>query len=1619
MLKQPSKRLLAVSAAAVVLLLAILWLVPGQQLDRGIDSPFALPVAAVPEKGLSDGHHLRIRSEREQPLRFAEGQQDLKIALDEVVLRDAQGRDHLTPLKPPATPGTLRQRLEEMNAPMGVLPVAYLEGQERNDASRRLVTSEIRAKMPRRQAEQLAREHGLRIKAQPDYAPDWVIFSADRPLDALAKIEGLRSEDSVESADVLLAVQHEKKAMPNDPMIAQQWHLKASGSAVAGSDVNIESAWRYGQTGGVRGTGVRIGIVDDGLQTAHPDLIANVDTGNDKDWNGGDGDPNPGVDDDHGTACAGVAGARGNNSLGVSGTAPEATLVGMRLIAAATTDQQDAEAMTYLPDLIPIKSNSWGSIDDGMSLAKIGDLTHSALVAATTSGRGGKGSIIIFAGGNGGRSSVRDNSNYDGFSNSIYTVAVGATDSLGRRADYSEPGANIVVCAPSLGSGGLGITTTDRTGTSGYNTLSGTAGDYSSNFNGTSASTPAVAGIVALMLEKNPTLGWRDVQEILIRSAQKISPGDADWQNNSAGFHFNHNFGAGLVDATAAVTMASTWTNLGTHTSLTSTQTNLGPDIPNNSATGITREFVLSSANVRVEHVTLRLNINHAARGELEISLTSPSGMVSRLAEVRQDSNPHYSDWTFSSVRNWGEMAAGTWILKIADRSSVTTSTGYLTAAELNVFGAAASANPAPVVRITSPVSGSMSSPGTSLTVHVTAEDFDMNGSSSPVTEVQLFRNSSLVETRTAAPYSFSLLPPNGGNVFEARAKDVEGKVGVSAPVVVTVANQAPVVQSVTLSGSGQLYSDMALSASVSASDPESDPVTLSYQWQFSTDQEIYTDLSGATSASLPVSPSNSRKLWRCLVHASDGNSKGEPLASAPVNLLERPTTNALPGSAYSYQSGLVLKGVTTSITRQAIIHEFSQGPSGGTAEWIEILTMKPGSFRKWSILDAEGSVLRFRDSAVWDNIPAGTLIVIYNGASKDPLLPAESSSSSSGEMVLASTNASYFDQALGSWPPLGNSGDAIFLTDASGLKTHQVAYGNSAAASPNIGSVVSGAAGYFIGDSDLGADQAEQWRVTTSATARSLSSLAEPKALTPAAALSGGRYAQDFNTTPGPSGTSYPSGWTSYNQGTTNSTLLDDAMTADNGSSVTSGNYNYGSRIGILGASQRFDPGFLALALQDTNDVSGLKISYDVIKVAEQGRNIDFDLQYTFSSPGSSGTAWIPIPGARHNSGSTAAGTVTSFKDIPLPAEFDKRSGKIYLRWYYRTSPGSPGSGGWDALALDNVLISSDQSPNVTLGLSLNPTTISEAGGYSTGTITIDNPQPQNLTIQLSSSDTSEAWVPSSVILWANHSSATFAIRGVDDDQSDGPQTVVITATAAGIPGLTASLIVADNEAKIHGVTPAKANTPSNESFITKLRNNTLSSPPKFRLSSGTVLPVGLSLNLSTGLISGTISSSAAVGSYPINIELTNVLDQTTSQKFVLNVSNSIQGDYASWIAGFDVTDKTAVGDSDRDGLPNLVEYALGTSPDQYHQPAGLLLEKTATSISFTYPRSKSRDDVSLFAEWSATLVENSWQRSGITEAVVLEGLESRTIRASLPITPEDPQRFLRLRAEMLQASP
>ena len=596
--------------------------------------------------------------------------------------------------------------------------VLYPKGGARTEWNRRVLTREVLVRLAAgTDVARLATAVGATAGPEISYAPRHYILRVTQPGAALETAAALATLPGVEHVEPVLKRKLAKRLLPNDPLFSQQWTLRNTGQngATVGADINVTDVWDS-----YRGTGITIGVIDDGLQYNHPDFAGNVNTAIDYDYRDDDDDPKPegtaGIDskgkvnaDSHGTATAGVIAARGNNGIGATGVAYEATLVGLRLIGGTAGDTQEGASLSHSNSVIHIYNNSWGPDDNGSVKGGSGTLALAALQNGVTTGRSGRGNIFVWAAGNGG--AELDNAGYDSYNGSIYTISVGALTDLGTKADYSERGACLIVAAPSgaettTGTRKQGTTTVDLLGDFGYNRSDVEVGvinpddladrNYTQNYNGTSSAAPVVSGVVALILQANPNLGWRDVQEVLIRSATQTDPTNSEWRTNKAGFKFNPNFGAGRVNAGAAVALAVNWANLPAMTSTASEQTSLNLAIPDNNNTGITRSFDLSASNLRVEQTLVTVDIAHAHRGDLVINLVSPSGTISPLAELHGDTNADYESMNFRSTFNWGEDSKGTWQVQISDRRAATT--GTLTRVKLEVFGTPNTTTTTPVV---------------------------------------------------------------------------------------------------------------------------------------------------------------------------------------------------------------------------------------------------------------------------------------------------------------------------------------------------------------------------------------------------------------------------------------------------------------------------------------------------------------------------------------------------------------------------------------------------------------------------------------------------------------------------------------------------------------------------------------------------------------------------------------------------------------------------------------------------------------------------------------------------------------------------------------------------------
>ena len=525
-----------------------------------------------------------------------------------------------------------------------------------------------------------------------------------------------------------------------DPLQAQQWNLENTGQAafalvggVPGEDLGMTRTLAEGPTG----RGVEIAVVDTGLEICHPDLRDSVAAGASHNFNSdawprsNAADPfNPTASGDHGTSVAGLIAATANNGIGIRGVAPDARLRGYNFLSAfdrsrdSTILLDSLGAGTGKPDSagVHIFNMSYGFLHglQGNSSRPFADV----IAHGVTNLRDGRGALYVKAAGNGYRycfalrrqytfanqeSPYRPNdavgcssANADYNNNLPQLITVGAFNAHGKRASYSAAGANLWVTAPAGESNPLepAMVTTDQAGhhrgadnNTGVIDLEGDAvdlhGDYRSTFAGTSAAVPNTAGAIALLLETQPNLTWRDVKHILARTARKIDP-DVEpvriafggkpavlrdgWIANEAGYNFHNWYGFGAVNVDAAVDLARTIApdNLG---ELTQAEFSLegSVTIPDNDGGGASQTLTASgvSESANIEAVELIIRATHDFPNDLGVTLVSPAGTESIANPIYNDaltSDPGgFRDWSLLTNAFYGESPNGDWTLRVID----------------------------------------------------------------------------------------------------------------------------------------------------------------------------------------------------------------------------------------------------------------------------------------------------------------------------------------------------------------------------------------------------------------------------------------------------------------------------------------------------------------------------------------------------------------------------------------------------------------------------------------------------------------------------------------------------------------------------------------------------------------------------------------------------------------------------------------------------------------------------------------------------------------------------------------------------------------------------------------
>ena len=502
---------------------------------------------------------------------------------------------------------------------------------------------------------------------------------------------GLTAEDSVHIPPVV----HGLPSMSEN----HNTTLVALGAGIPAS-AYLSQEWQINGTWGTHanlvwpnytGAGVLITDLDDGFQTNHADYAANYKTALSYDFatNRADGAA-AGATDYHGTAVMGLMIGNGAGGAGSLGVAYGATAFGMRMSFSSGSLSQIQQGFQYAQSHgAGVMNNSWGfSTPFSDDFGAVSGATYfsgiaTAMQGYASMGRGGLGGVIVFAAGN--NRAGGDNTNYHNMQNSPFAITVAAIDQSGHVASFSTPGTSILVSAA-----GVNDITTNNTQNGGY-----IPGAAYIGFSGTSAAAPVVSGVVALIEQANPNLGWRDVQQILAYSAQYNDPTSSSWHYNSAvnwnggGLHYSPDYGFGAVNAATAVALAQTWTlQASADTSVNMITVSAGTVVPHLAiqGTAAVSSTINVLQNVNIEHVEVNLNITDTSLSHLTATLIAPNGMKSVL--ISNPANGTFGNnisFQATTVADWGETSAGKWTLQVQD--TTTGSTGTLNSWGLTFLG--------------------------------------------------------------------------------------------------------------------------------------------------------------------------------------------------------------------------------------------------------------------------------------------------------------------------------------------------------------------------------------------------------------------------------------------------------------------------------------------------------------------------------------------------------------------------------------------------------------------------------------------------------------------------------------------------------------------------------------------------------------------------------------------------------------------------------------------------------------------------------------------------------------------------------------------------------------------
>ena len=496
--------------------------------------------------------------------------------------------------------------------------------------------------------------------------------------------------------------------LDGDPFFQYQWYLLSLGNIVAntigvhtivGNDLDILNVY-HRVLGNNSGSKLIVQVVDSGVENTHEDLDVDPATS----LNAVDASTNPTPTEDvnlsdpvspleigHGTAIAGIIGAKTNNGLGVRGVAPRVKIAGSNWLENQTLSELEKVWYTQINDnSVVVSNNSWGSYYANE------DTYETILENGASNLRTGKGRIYVFSAGN--SRPEYGNANLSYLTNNPYVITVAALNHRDTYASYSNPGSSVLVSAyggeyydiaPTIMTtvlSGKSYTESELSGDYGAITVDAdTNRNYTYAMNGTSSAAPIVSGTIALVLDACPNLSYRDVRWLIANSSTQIDTTNSQWTRNGAGLMYNINYGYGKINTDKMIKMCSSryFRHLPALQKV-SVEQNVSISIPDTQTT-VTKTIEIADS-MAIEWIGLTIDTDHAYAGDLEINLTSPMGTKLNIVTPNFVSfNLYNGGFRFGSVGYIDENSQGTWSVEIVDR--VSGDSGILKRVKLEVYG--------------------------------------------------------------------------------------------------------------------------------------------------------------------------------------------------------------------------------------------------------------------------------------------------------------------------------------------------------------------------------------------------------------------------------------------------------------------------------------------------------------------------------------------------------------------------------------------------------------------------------------------------------------------------------------------------------------------------------------------------------------------------------------------------------------------------------------------------------------------------------------------------------------------------------------------------------------------